>query len=93
MILKNSLIGIVLVIFLFSCARSFYWGPNEGPIEIKIDVIAGKDGKVRTPDGNVIGTINEKGKVFDLAGNKIGERKPTTADLMEHYEKNRNPYE
>ena len=93
MILKNSLISVAFIILLFSCSRSFYQGHNEGSIEIKIDVIAGKDGKIRTPDGNVIGTINEKGKVFDLAGNKIGERKPTTAELMEHYEKWRNPYE
>lgn len=91
--LKNILTGIVLIFFMVSCARSFYEGPNEGPIEVKLKVVAGKDGKIRTPDGNIIGTINEKGKIFDLAGNKVGERKPTTADLMEHYERNRNPYE
>lgn len=84
----NNIIALLLLLSvagMYSCASAVRTvrDPNIGQIEIDVRVLTGKDSLARTPDGNVIGRIDSLGNIFDRAGNKIGQRKPTDTELIE----------
>lgn len=65
---------------------------DKGNTSLHIYVNA-QGGKLYTLDSTYMGSINEKGKIFDSHGYKLGQRKASTKELMDYFEKEGYPYD
>ena len=74
----------ILIVGMYACgtAKNVVSNSNSGNIKVEVSAIAGKDSIVRTSNGTVIGKMDKDGNLYDLAGKRIGKRKPTDAELI-----------
>jgi hypothetical protein len=72
MIRISILIIAIFTTGLVGCTSSRLAQSDQADLRVEVKAVAGKDNIVKTRDGQIIGRADDKGDIYDLAGNKIG---------------------
>ena len=71
-----------LIAGMAACTTTKSVVSNSDAQNFEIHAVAGKDGVVKDANGEVIGKMDKEGNLYDLSGNRIGERKRSDAELI-----------